>query len=89
MGDVNGDGLPELAIGRLSGDTASQVTQVLNKIKAYEAQAVPSQARGLLLADAPDAAGDFNANIAILDGVLSNKFLDVILRRTDLPDAAT
>jgi hypothetical protein len=57
-GDVNSDGQPEIAVGRLPVQTADQLLALVNKIKAYEAQPA-GNARALLVADAPDNAGNF------------------------------
>jgi uncharacterized repeat protein (TIGR01451 family) len=58
-GDVNGDGLPEIAVGRLPVTTGDQLVGLVNKIKSYEAQPAVSPAQSLLVADAPDSAGNF------------------------------
>ena len=75
-GDVNGDGLMEIAIGRLPVTTGDQLVALVNKIKAYEAQPAASAAQALLVADAPDSAGNFANEIqqvgTTLDGNYSN-----------------
>jgi hypothetical protein len=85
-GDVNGDGLPELAVGRLSGHSPSDMLLLVNKIILYEAQPLPSPAKAILIADTPGSAGDFNADIATLDATLAGKFSDNLIRATDIPD---
>ena len=88
-GDVNGDGFPELAVGRLSGHTSADLLLLVNKIIQYEAQPLPSPAKALLIADNPDVAGDFNSDIATLDAILAGKFSDNLIRATDIPDPVT
>ncbi len=89
LGDINGDGLPEVAVGRLSGHTLDDINRLVNRIQNYEAQALPVPAQALLLADVPDAAGDFNADMQAVATSLTGKFVTSLLRRTDLPDDAS
>jgi hypothetical protein len=58
-GDVNGDGLPEIAVGRLPVKNSDQLLGVINKLKSYEALPASAHAQSLLVADAPDSAGNF------------------------------
>ena len=85
-GDVNGDGLPEIAVGRFSGHTPADLLLLVNKVIQYEAQGSPATAKALLIADASDAAGDFNADIESLDAILPTKFSDALVRASDVPD---
>ena len=60
--DLNGDGLPDLAIGRIPALTAAELTAYVQKVIAYETGgAGPWAKQALLVADAPDAAGDYVA----------------------------
>jgi hypothetical protein len=55
LGDVNGDGLPEMAVGRIPVLTASGLQAFVDKLTAYETGAPAEWARRLLfLADSPD-----------------------------------
>jgi len=58
FGDVDGDHVPDIAIGRLSVLTAAELKDVLSKIIAYENAA---DNRIIMLADNPDEGGDFPA----------------------------
>ncbi|HTY27351.1 MAG TPA: C25 family cysteine peptidase, partial [Mycobacterium sp.] len=53
-----GDGVPDIALGRLPVLTSLDVANYLAKIEAREQAAVPSQI--LMVADNPDQAGSFN-----------------------------
>ena len=83
MGDVNGDNLPEVAVGRLSGLTTNDIFNLINKIKAYESFAPPTTPKALLIADYPDTAGVFPNDISYADAILTNKFTDTILLSTN------
>lgn len=59
---VNGeDELPDFAIGRLPAKSVSEVRAMVSKILAYEASSFFGTGRAVLVADDPDAAGDFEA----------------------------
>ncbi|MEJ5310640.1 MAG: C25 family cysteine peptidase [Anaerolineae bacterium] len=52
FGDVNGDGFPEVYVGRLSAQTVDEVTAYVTKVLAYEAQPPSAwQLHALLVAD--------------------------------------
>ncbi len=75
LADADGDGLPDVAIGRLPARTADELAAMLAKIQAYEAGFGEAWQSELVLAnDAADAAaGDFaaaNAQLAALAGAL-------------------
>ncbi|HVR10564.1 MAG TPA: C25 family cysteine peptidase, partial [Thermoanaerobaculia bacterium] len=58
--DLDGDGIADLAVGRIPALTAAELTAYLGKVQAYESGGAGSWAqRVLLAADAPDAAGDY------------------------------
>jgi hypothetical protein len=60
--DLNGDGLPDVPIGRIPALTAAELTAYVNKVVAYESGGLGGWAKQVLLvADAPDAAGDYVA----------------------------
>src|SRR5260370_10313720 len=60
--DIRGDGLPGLAIGRIPALTAAELTAYVSKVVAYESGGAGAWAKQVLLvADAPDAAGDYAA----------------------------
>ena len=53
--DFNGDGLAEMAIGRVPARTAAVITTIFNKTTAFEAPAMQSMNRGVLFAyDVPN-----------------------------------
>jgi hypothetical protein len=60
--DLTGDGLPDLAIGRLPVMTAAELTTAISKIVAYETAAPRSWAFDAVVAtDRPDDGGDFTS----------------------------
>ncbi len=66
LADITGDGLPDLAIGRLPALTAAELAAMVAKIRAYEAGFGEAWANRIVLAtDTNDpAAGDFQASTA-------------------------
>lgn len=62
-GDVLGDGLPRVAIGRLPVLDPAELEAILAKVERYEAEAVPAPLQSLLVADAPDPGGDFVGDV--------------------------
>lgn len=68
LADVNGNHVPEIAIGRLPVITPDDLLTVINKIKTYER--APANKKVVLLADTPDTeAGDFISRSEALAGV--------------------
>ena len=68
---VNGDDrLPDIAIGRLPASSKEEAQQMVAKILAYESSGQTIHGRVVLVADNPDAAGDFVANAEELSGTL-------------------
>ncbi len=60
LGDVNGDGLPEMAVGRIPVLSAAELDAYTDKIAAYEAASTQAwTANTLLLADTTDQSADF------------------------------
>ena len=61
---VNGeDALPDLAIGRLPAATVEQAQRLVDKLIAWEDSGQGLSGAAALVADNPDLAGDFDANI--------------------------
>jgi hypothetical protein len=61
---VNGDDLiPDLAIGRLPAQTAEQAQALVQKVLAWEDSGQGLGGRAVLVADNPDEAGDFEADV--------------------------
>ncbi|MCH7891434.1 MAG: hypothetical protein IH921_08025, partial [Gemmatimonadetes bacterium] len=62
---VNGeDSLPDLAIGRLPATTLEEAHSLVQKVLAWEDTAQSLSGTAILVADNPDRAGDFEADIA-------------------------
>ncbi|MGE4072798.1 MAG: C25 family cysteine peptidase [Lysobacterales bacterium] len=57
-GDLSGDGVPEIAVGRLPVRTQAEAAEAVRKIIAYETQ--PSSARMMLVAGATDSNQQLN-----------------------------
>ena len=57
LADVNGDHMPEIAIGRLPVSSPDELEILINKIKTYELN-IGNQSM-VLVADTPDGGGDF------------------------------
>jgi hypothetical protein len=62
---VNGDDLlPDLAIGRLPATTREQAESLVSKLLAWEDSGQGLNGAAVLVADDPDVAGDFEADVA-------------------------
>jgi len=73
--DVNDDGVPEMAVGRLPAMTDDELQSIVSKIIAYEL--VPAedwQKKVLLAADNSDKGGDFNLTSDDLAGVVTEGY---------------
>jgi hypothetical protein len=80
---VNGeDPLPDLAIGRLPAATLEEAKKMVEKIVAYEAGAAHLQAPVVLVADNPDAAGDF---LSDAEEIAANLSSSATVRKIYLP----
>jgi hypothetical protein len=79
-GDVNGDGQPEIAIGRLPVKTGDQLLGLINKIKAYEALPAAAKAQSLLVADTPDTAGNFGDAIQQVGTTLAGSYSNNVIQ---------
>jgi hypothetical protein len=75
LGDVNGDGLPEMAVGRIPILSAAELDAYTTKIAAYES-ATPADwaARAVMVADAPDRGADFAADSERIAGQVSSPY---------------
>jgi hypothetical protein len=62
LGDVNNDGLPEMAVGRIPVLSAAELDAYTAKIAAYEGSSAAWKARMVMVADAPDRGADFTAD---------------------------
>lgn len=85
-GDLDGDMVPEVAVGRLAVNTLAEAYTVVDKIISYD-QTVRSaewQRRGLFIADNPDASGDFPT---VSDEIIASHLPpDLVVQRAYLPD---
>ncbi|HZD06202.1 MAG TPA: C25 family cysteine peptidase, partial [Longimicrobiales bacterium] len=64
LGAVNGeDVVPDLSIGRLPAQTVEQAQVLVEKLIAWEETGQGLGGRAVLVADDPDEAGDFEANV--------------------------
>ena len=70
LGDwAGGDGVPEVAIGRLPAQSAAELAAYRAKVMAFEASSGAWKNHTVWLADAPDAGGEFIEDIAsLIDG---------------------
>lgn len=73
FGDLDHDGRPEIAMGRLPVHSAAELVRVVEQLADFEARVVPAP-RALLLADQPDEVGDFTANAQAVQALLSPGF---------------
>ncbi|MFC2144477.1 C25 family cysteine peptidase [Acidobacteriota bacterium] len=74
IADVDGDGLPDLAVGRFPVLTPEGLARVIDKIIAFEnAEDGPWSQRVVLMADNPDDAGDFIASSDALELALAGE----------------
>lgn len=74
FGKATSEVFPRVVIGRLPIRLATQFVSIYNKIVSYEAQNVPNM-KALLIADTPDAAGDFIEGINEVEHYLSPTFI--------------
>ena len=86
--DFNGDGLAEMAIGRITARTSQTVTNAMAKVTAWEAATPTPQARGALFAyDWYDASNnyDFEAISTRLKNQLPGTITSSMVGRGDTP----
>ncbi len=85
LADPDGDGRPDLALGRLPVLDAAGVAAYLAKLTAHDAGGGGGAPRVLLLADDPERDANFAGDSAAVAGVLSGAYaIDTV----DLPGAA-
>ncbi len=82
-GDVNGDGVMEVAVGRLPVLDTNGLARLIGKIKQYEGQPTPGVPSALLVAD---VGSDFANGLAQADGLLAGKFTRQMLVGTTASD---
>ena len=64
MGAVNGeDDLPDVAVGRIPATTVEEAASLIGKILAWEESGQGLSGKAALVADNPDEAGDFEADV--------------------------
>lgn len=83
--DVNNDGLPEMAVGRLPVKSAGELRDLIQKIIAYEKSGGSWEKRVLLLADKPDEGGDFPSESDEVASLLPPKYSPVKIYLTEHP----
>lgn len=93
FGDLDGDRIPEIAVGRLAVNTLAEAQAVVDKIITYDegVRAEAWQKRTVFVADDADSAGDFQA---LTDEIIAEKLpADLTPQRIYLgqnyPDAVT
>ncbi|HEV2853230.1 MAG TPA: C25 family cysteine peptidase [Thermoanaerobaculia bacterium] len=90
LGDVDGDGLPEMAVGRIPVLSAAELDAYTAKIAAYESASSPDWAGNtVMLADAPDQGADFAADSERIAGQVPGAYTvdRIYLSTTPLSDA--
>jgi hypothetical protein len=82
---VNGDDLlPDMAIGRLPAQTVEEAERLIAKVLAWEDSGQGLGGRAVLVADNPDEAGDFEANVRdIAAEFLEHRDTETILLRRE------
>jgi hypothetical protein len=89
LGDVDGDGLPEVAVGRIPVLSAAELDAYTAKLAAYEGAAAATwTGTAVMTADATDRGADFAADSERLAGQLQAYTLSrVYLSTTPIADA--
>jgi len=88
--DLDGDGLSDIAIGRLPALTSADLVAMIEKIKTYENQFGSAWQNELVLAaDTSDNAGDFSAVNAAFEALAEPNYPveNIDLNTTATPDA--
>ncbi len=60
--DINNDGMPDIPIGRIPADNATELAQAIGKIIQYESGGMAANKQVVMVADNPNEAGDFPAD---------------------------
>lgn len=91
LGDVDGDGLPEVAVGRIPVLSAAELDAYTAKLAAYEGAAAAGwTGTAVMTADTTDRGADFAADSDRVAGQLSAYTLDrIYLSTTPIADART
>lgn len=84
-GDVAGDGVPRVAVGRLPITDTNGFADVFAKIQSYEAERPSPPLRGVLLAGQPDVAGDFIGNITNVAAQLTASYTNTLIHPMPAP----
>jgi len=72
FGDFDGDGVPEVPVGRVTARTAAEMDAYVGKLISYEA--APSRGTSLLLADNAEGGLDFSADSEQVAGALGGGY---------------
>ncbi len=89
VGDVDGDGLPEMTVGRIPVVLAAELDAYTAKIAAYEAAGGAAwNGNALFLADATDRAANFAADSAAVAAQLPAGYAVTLTDLTSTPLAA-
>lgn len=89
LGDVDGDGMPEMAVGRIPVLSAAELEAYTAKIAAYEAAGGAAwNNNALFLADATDRGSDFAADSAAVSAQLPAGYAVALTDLTSTPLAA-
>jgi hypothetical protein len=89
VGDVDGDGLPEMTVGRIPVASAAELDAYTAKIAAYEAAGGAAwNGNALFLADATDRAADFAADSVAVAAQLPAGYAVQQIDLTSVPLAA-
>jgi len=83
--DFDGDGLPDMAIGRLPVRTPEEAAAVVSKITGYE-QSAGAMTDVLLVADMRDEAGDFPASSREVKALFPERLTVTEVFRDQFPD---
>lgn len=87
FGDANGDGVPEIAIGRLPARTRDEAQTMVSKIVGYDELGRSTPGSAYLVADS-DGQIDFNTPVDQLRGFFPSSFSIEVARRSDGPSDA-
>ncbi|MEZ5332100.1 MAG: C25 family cysteine peptidase [Thermoanaerobaculia bacterium] len=80
LGDVTGDGIPDLVVGRIPARTPEEMTAYVDKVLLSETAAGSWAGERLLVADARDGTADFGADSQALAGTVPGPPPTLLLR---------